>query len=80
MEEELGDVFGMHQKSLYSYHKDAFYKAYTPYFNNVSNTHLINEEKYNEGKEAVLQPKQPKEPQLIRKLRGIYTVGINIGG
>ncbi len=80
MEEEVGDDIGMYQKTLYDYHKEAFYKAYTPYFNSVSNTHLITQEKYNEVKEALLQPKQPKEAQLIRKWRGQYSVGNNIDG
>lgn len=79
-DEEVGDDVGMYQKTLYDYHKEAFYKAYTPYFNSVSNTHLITQEKYNEVKEALLQPKQPKEPQLIRKWRGQYSVGNNIDG
>jgi hypothetical protein len=46
VEEELGDDVGMYQKTLYNYHKEAFYKAYTPYFNSVANTHLITAEKY----------------------------------
>ncbi len=65
LEEELRDDVGMYQKTLCDYHKEAFYKAYTPYFNNVSNTHLITADKYNEVKQALLQPKQPKEAQLI---------------
>jgi hypothetical protein len=80
LEEELGDDVGMYQKTLYDYHKEAFYKAYTPYFNNVSNTHLITADKYNEVKQALLEPKQPKEAQLIRKWRTQYTVGNNIAG
>jgi hypothetical protein len=35
LEEEVEDDFGMYQKSLYDYNKDAFYKAYTPFFNSV---------------------------------------------
>jgi hypothetical protein len=31
-------------------------------------------------KEALLQLKQPKEPQLIKKWRGQYSVGSNING
>ncbi len=80
LEEELGDDVGMYHKALNDYHKEAFYKAYTPYFNNVSNTHLITEDKYNEVKQALLQPKQPKEAQLIRKWRTQYSVGNNIAG
>jgi hypothetical protein len=80
LEEELGDDVGMYQKTLYDYHKEAFYKAYTPYFNNVLNMHLITEDKYNEVKQALLQPKQPKEAQLTRKWRGQYSVGNNITG
>lgn len=80
LEEELRDDVGMYQKTLYDYHKEAFYKAYTPYFNSVSNTHLITEDKYNEVKQALLQPKQPKEAQLIRKWRGQYSLGNNIAG
>jgi hypothetical protein len=80
LEEELGDDVGMYQKTLYDYHKEAFYKAYTPYFNNASNTHLITADKYNEVKQALLQPKQPKEAQLIRKWRTQYSVGNNIAG
>ncbi len=70
----------MYQKPLYDFHNEAFYKSYTLYFNSVPNTHLITAEKYNEVKEALLQPKQPKEPQLIRKWRGQYTFGNNING
>ncbi len=80
LEEELRDDVGMYQKTLYDYHKEAFYKAYTPYFNNVSNMHLITEDKYNEVKQALPQPKQPKEAQLIRKWRTKYSVGNNIAG
>jgi hypothetical protein len=80
LEEELRDDVGMYQKTLYDYHKEAFYKAYTPYFNNVSNTHLITADKYNEVYLALLQPKQPKEAQLIRKWRTQYSVGNNIAG
>jgi hypothetical protein len=63
VEEELGDDVGIYQKTLYDYHKKAFYKAYTPYFYSVTNTLLITAEKYNEVKKALLQPKQLKEPQ-----------------
>jgi hypothetical protein len=47
LEEELGDDVGMYQKMLYDYHEEAFYKAYTTYFNSVSTTHLITEDKNN---------------------------------
>jgi hypothetical protein len=80
LDEELGDDVGMYQKTLYDYHKEASYKAYTPYFNNVSNMHLITADKYNEVKQDLLQPKQPKEAQLMRKWRTQYSVGNNIAG
>jgi hypothetical protein len=78
--EEVWDMFEWIKKPCMIFTKTLFFKAYTPFFNSVSDTHFITPEKKNEVKKALLQPKQPKEPQLISKWNGQYSVGSNIDG
>ena len=72
---------GMYQKSLNDYHKEAFYRQYTPYFDQVQDaTHLISQEKYDNILAILTNPKQRKEPAVNYKYRKQYSVGSNVAG
>ncbi len=61
---------GMYQKSLNEYHKEAFYKVYTPYFDQVQEgTHLVTQEKYDHILAILAYSRQKKEPVVNYKYR-----------
>lgn len=72
---------GMYQKSLNDYHREAFYSAYTPYFDQVQDaTHLITQQKYDHILAILTNPREKKEPAVNYKYRKQYSVGSNVAG
>ncbi len=72
---------GMYQKSLNDYHKETFYKVYTPYFDQVQEgTHLVTQEKYDHILAILAYPRQKKKPAVNYKYRKQYSVGSNVAG
>jgi hypothetical protein len=72
---------GMYQKSLNDYHREAFYRAYTPYFDQVQDaTHLISQQKYDHILAILTNPREKREPAVNYKYRKQYSVGSNVAG
>ncbi len=56
----------MYQKSLNDYQKEAFYRVYTPYFDQVQEgTHLVTQEKYDHILAILTNHRQKRNLRLI---------------
>jgi len=78
-DEDDDSADGDYVMELRSYHRDAFYKSFTPYYNTVSkSSKLITDEKYQAILDIVRQPKRKKETALMIKYRRLYSVDGNI--
>jgi hypothetical protein len=70
---------GNYQYQLVCYHKEAFYEAFTPYYESVkSSSKLITNEKYDRILCIVSAPKEKKESALIIKYRRLYSIVGNV--
>jgi len=70
---------GDYQYQLLRYHREAFYDAFTPYYESVkSSTKLITNEKYDKILGIISVPKAKKESALIIKYRRLYTIVGNV--
>jgi cobalamin biosynthesis protein CobT len=59
-----------YQADLKQYHKEAFYRAYAPYYKGASNsTKLITREKYDRIKDIIRKPKIKNESAVVLKYR-----------
>jgi hypothetical protein len=68
-----------YQADLMHYHKDAFYRAYKPYYEGASNsTKLITNEKYDWIKNIISQPKGKNESAVILKYWWLYNIVGNV--
>jgi hypothetical protein len=68
-----------YQADLKDYHKQAFYRAYAPYYKGASNsTKLITNEKYDRIKDIIRKPKIKNESAVILKYRLLYSIVGNV--
>jgi hypothetical protein len=64
-----------YQMQLLQSHREAFYKAFTPYYEVASkSSKLITDDKYRMIRDIIQTPKQKKEKPIIVKYRRIYTI------
>jgi len=78
-ESDVDSESGNYQYQLLCYHKEAFYQAFTPYYESVkSSSKLITNEKYNRILSVVSAPKEKKESALIIKYRRLYSIVGNV--
>jgi len=70
---------GDYQYQLLRYHREAFYDAFTPYYESMkSSTKLITNEKYDKILGIISVPKAKKESALIIKYRRLYIIVGNV--
>jgi hypothetical protein len=78
-DEDDDSADGDYIMELRCYHRDAFYKSFTPYYSSVSkSSKLIMDDKYQAILDIVCQPKRKKETALMIKYRRLYSVDGNI--
>ena len=79
MEPSDSSTTGDYQYQLLCYHREAFYDAFTPYYESVkSSTKLITNDKYDKILGIISVPKAKKESALIIKYRRLYTIVGNV--